>query len=102
MEKLAGCDNVLKMSSDQHRTRTLWLCTALHGFTHVYQVALIPLYLLIRKDFALTSDGQATFFVTAMGVSYFLPSYFMGILADRANRKKLLAIGLTVNAAGFI
>ena len=26
----------------------------------------------------------------------------MGILADRASRKKLLAIGLTINAAGFI
>ncbi len=85
-----------------HRTRTLWLCTVLHGFTHVYQVALIPLYLLIRKDFALTSDGQATFFVTAMGVAYFLPSYAMGILADRASRKKLLAIGLAINAAGFV
>jgi MFS family permease len=90
------------METQNHNARTLWLCTALHGFTHVYQVALIPLYLLIRKDFSLTSDGQATFFVTAMGVSYFLPSYFMGILADHASRKKILAVGLTINAAGFI
>lgn len=90
------------MDSKTQNTRTLWLCTALHAFTHVYHVALIPLYLLIRKDFSLTSDGQATFLVTAMGVSYFLPSYFMGILADRANRKKLLAVGLTINALGFV
>lgn len=90
------------MDTKTHNTRTLWLCTVLHGFTHVYQVALIPLYLLIRKDFSLTSDGQATFLVTAMGVSYFLPSYFMGILADRTNRKKILASGLLINAAGFI
>lgn len=90
------------MDLNTHKNRTLWLCTALHGFTHVYQVALIPLYLLIRKDFSLTSDGQATFLVTAMGVSYFLPSYFMGILADRTNRKKLLATGLALNASGFV
>jgi len=90
------------MDTEAHRKRTLWLCTVLHAFTHVYHVALIPLYLLIRKDFSLTSDGQATFLVTAMGVSYFLPSYFMGILADRASRKKLLAVGLIINAAGFV
>ena len=90
------------MEPERHRTRTLWLCAVLHAFTHVYHVALIPLYLLIRKDFSLTSDGQATFLVTAMGVSYFLPSYFMGILADRASRKKLLAVGLVINAAGFV
>ena len=76
------------MDSKTHNNRTLWLCTALHGFTHVYQLALIPLYLLIRKDFSLTSDGQATFLVTAMGVSYFLPSYFMGILARSRESEK--------------
>ena len=82
--------------------RTLWLCTALHAFTHLYQVALIPLYLLIRRDFQLHSDGEATFLVTAMGVAYFLPSYPMGMLADRVSRKKLLGLGLAINALGFI
>ncbi|MDQ6630464.1 MAG: MFS transporter [Verrucomicrobiota bacterium] len=90
------------MSEEIHKTRTLWLCTALHAFTHLYHVALIPLYLLIRKDFQLTSDGAATFLVTIMGIAYFLPSYPMGVLADRVSRKKLLGFGLALNALGFI
>lgn len=90
------------MHDQAHKTRTLWLATALHAFTHIYQVALIPLYLLIQKDFNLSSDAQATFLVTALSIAYFLPSYPMGMLADRVSRKKLLATGLLVNALGFI
>jgi MFS family permease len=90
------------VSDKLHRTRTLWLCTLLHAFTHIYQVALIPLYLLIRRDLHLASDERATFLVAAMGLTYFIPAYSMGILADRFNRKKLLAFGLTINALGFI
>lgn len=90
------------MNPDTQRYRTLWLCTALHAFTHMYQVALIPLYLLIQKEFKLTSEGQATFLVTALSIAYFLPSYGMGILADRVSRKKLLGYGLLLNALAFI
>ncbi len=90
------------MHDAQYKTRTLWLATVLHAFTHIYQVALIPLYLLIQKDFNLASDAQATFLVTALSIAYFLPSYPMGVLADRISRKKLLAIGLFVNALGFV
>lgn len=90
---------------DQNRKskiRTLWLCGALHAFTHIYHVALIPLYLLIQKDFQLASVEAATLLVTIMGISYFLPSYLMGILADRVSRKKLLAFGLAINGLGFV
>jgi MFS transporter, FSR family, fosmidomycin resistance protein len=91
------------MSADEtHRTRTLWLCTALHAFTHIYQVALLPLYLLIRRDLHLDNDSDVTLLVTIMGLTYFLPSYPMGILADRFSRKKLLGIGLAINGLGFI
>ncbi len=90
------------MSDHLHRKRTLLLCTALHAFTHIYQVALLPLYVLIRKDLHLTGDAQATLLVTVMGFAYFVPSYPMGMLADRFSRKKLLGIGLTINALGFI
>ncbi len=90
------------MSDHLHRNRTLWLCTALHAFTHIYQIALIPLYLLIRRDLHLESVGQATMLVTALSIAYFLPSYPMGILADRTSRKKLLGFGLAINALGFI
>lgn len=90
------------MHDATHKSRTLWLATALHAFTHIYQVALIPLYLLIQRDLHLTSEAQATFLVTALSIAYFLPSYAMGVLADRVSRKKLLALGLLVNALGFV
>ena len=91
------------MSNDSsHKVRTLTLVSVLHAFTHVYQVALMPLYLPIQKSFHLDSVGSATFLVTLMMLSYFLPSYVMGVMADRFSRKKLLGFGLAVNGLGFI
>jgi MFS family permease len=91
------------MSADAaHKTRTLWLAGALHAFTHVYHVALMPLYLLVQRDFGFESVGKATSFMTVMMLAYFIPSYPLGVLADRVNRKKLLGFGLTINALGFI
>lgn len=90
------------MSDPLHKQRTLWLCTALHAFTHIYQVALIPLYLLIQKQYGLKSEGEATFLVTALSIAYFLPSYPMGVLSDTMSRKKLLGIGLAINGLAFI
>ena len=89
-------------TGDQQRTRTLWLVGVLHGFTHLYQVALLPLYLRIQADLKLNSVEQATLLVTAMGLAYFIPSYPLGALADRLSRKKLLTTGLVINALGFI
>jgi len=62
----------------------------------------MPLYILIQHDFKLERLGNATLLVTVMMVAYFLPSYPMGVLADRVSRKKLLALGLLINACGFI
>lgn len=90
------------MSDQSRRARTLLMCGILHGFTHVYHVALLPLYFQIQRDFKLGSVGQATFLVTSMMAAYFLPSYFIGHLADRTSRKKLLEWGLYLNSAGFI
>jgi MFS family permease len=91
------------MSADQrHKVRTLWLSGVLHAFTHLYQIALIPLYLLIQRDFHLASVGEATLLVTIMGLAYYLPSYPIGILADRVSRKKLLAVGLALNGLAFV
>src|SRR5437763_1716819 len=91
------------MSADtHHKTRTLWLTGVLHGFTHLYQVALLPLYLRIQQDLKLGSVEQATLLVTVMGLAYFIPSYPLGALADRLSRKKLLAAGLAINSLGFI
>jgi MFS family permease len=82
--------------------RTLLLCGVLHGFTHLYMVALLPLYLPIQRDFGLASEASATLLLTVMMVAYFAPSYPQGVLADRFSRKILLTVGLGINAAGFI
>lgn len=83
------------------KTSTLWLCGVLHGFTHLYPVALLPLYLRIQQDLHLRGVEQATLLVTVMGLAYFLPSYPVGVLADRVSRKLLLAVGLAINGLGF-
>jgi MFS family permease len=85
-----------------HRGRTLFLAGVLHAFTHIYQLALIPLYLPIQNFFHRDTVDDATLLVTAMLVAYFLPSYGMGILADRFSRKKLLCFGLALNGLGFV
>jgi len=85
-----------------YKNRTICLIGMLHAFTHLYQVALIPLYLRIQQDLKLSSVEQATLLVTVLGVAYFSPSYFLGSLADNLNRKKLLALGLALNGLGFI
>jgi MFS family permease len=85
-----------------HKTRTLWLTGMLHCFTHLYGTALLPLYLLIQHDLKLNSVSQATSLVTVMLIAYFLPSYPLGVLADRMSRKKLLAYGLAINALAFV
>lgn len=82
--------------------RTLVLIGLLHGFTHVYNVALVPLYLPLQRQFNLPSVGQATFLVTAMMIAYLGPSYWLGVLADRMNRKWLLVVGLAINGLGFV
>jgi MFS transporter, FSR family, fosmidomycin resistance protein len=89
-------------SHEHHGTRTLWLVGILHAFTHLYQVALMPLYLAMVADLKLASVEEAGLLVSAMMMAVFLPSYPMGVLADRMSPKKLLATGLLVNAAGFV
>ena len=91
------------MTTDaRHKTRMLWLIGMLHGFTHLYQVALMPLYLPLKEGLKLSSTAHATFVVTLLMLAYFIPAYPMGILADRVSRKKLLSLGLAVNGLGFV
>jgi MFS family permease len=92
----------MSMTSPEHKYPTLALIGVLHAFTHVYQVALLPLYLPIQQSFGLKSVGSSTFLVTLLMVAYFLPSYPMGVLADRVSRKTLLGLGLAINGLGFI
>ena len=88
-------------STSEHKTKMLWLAGLLHAFTHIYHVALMPLYLLIQRDFNL-SVSQTTLLVTIMMAAYFVPSYFMGVAADKLSRKKLLGWGLAINGLGFV
>ena len=80
----------------------LWLCGLLHAFTHLYHVALIPLYLPIQRDLRLASVDQATLLQTVLMLAYFVPSYWFGVLADRWDRRRLLAWGLAINGLGFV
>lgn len=87
-----------------HRARTLGLAAILHAFTHLYQVMLLPLYLLLVQDPAMRIETaeQATFLVTVLMVSYFVPAYPVGVLADRLSKRKLLAFGLAINSGAFV
>ncbi|MFM8470363.1 MAG: hypothetical protein ACKODH_10390 [Limisphaerales bacterium] len=58
------------MDAPQHRVRTLWLLGVLHAFTHVYHVALLPLYLPMQRDLKLSSLEQATLPMTVMMLAY--------------------------------
>jgi len=89
-------------SGRRHKTVTLWLCGILHAFTHLYTTALIPLYLIIQKDFHLSGDGRAALLVTVQSMAYVLPSYWLGVLADKYSRKTIMAVGLIVNGLAFI
>ena len=73
----------------------------LHSFTHAYGAMLVPLYLLIAASLRLPGVGPVTLLVTLYGLAYFLLSYPAGMLADRVNRKDLLAVALALNAAAI-
>jgi len=90
------------MHAPQHRVRTLWFIGVLHAFTHLYHVALLPLYLPMQRDLKLASVEQATLLLTALMLVYYGLSYPLGILADRVSRKKLLGWGLLINAMGYV
>jgi FSR family fosmidomycin resistance protein-like MFS transporter len=91
------------MTATKHRrARTLTLAAVLHAFTHIYQMALVPLYLPIQKFYHRDTVDDATLLVTALLVAYFAPSYLMGVMADRFSRKKLLSLGLLINGLGFV
>jgi MFS family permease len=77
---------------------TLILCTVLHAFTHAFGSLLVPLYLLMAADLHLGNVRDAALIVTIYGLVYNLSSYPAGMLADRFNRKCLLAIGLFGNS----
>src|SRR3954471_5831008 len=89
-------------ASRSHKIRTLWLLGILHAFTHIYHVCLMPLYLQIQQGLGLAEVGKATLLMSVLMISYFGPSYPMGLLADHFSRKKLLTIGLFVNGLGFL
>ena len=90
------------MTDAAHRNRSLALLTVLHGFTHLYHVALLPLFLRIKSHYDLPTTDEATLLLTVLMLAYYAPSYIAGELSDRFNRKLLLTIGLALNGLGFV
>ncbi len=81
---------------------TLFLCTVLHAFTHAYSTMLVPLYFLMVADLHLNGAKAASLIVTIYGIVYALGSYAAGVVADRADRKMMLGLGLILNAVAIL
>ncbi len=79
----------------------IW-CGVLHAMTHSFHVVLMPLYLPIHRDLGLPDVAGATSLMSIQMLAYFLPSYGLGILADRYDRRHLLGGGLLINGIGFV
>lgn len=94
--------SVRTSSTPRVLTRVLWLVGLLHGLNHLYNVALLPVYLQLQRDLNLPSIAAATSLTTLMMLAYFLPSYPLGVLADRLDRRWLLTWGLVLNALGYL
>jgi len=76
---------------------TLVLCTIVHAFTHAYGCMLVPLYLIMVREWHLPGVRRASLIVTVYGAVYFLGGWHAGKLADRHNRKAILGISLLGN-----
>ena len=86
---------------ERHRNRTLWLtgrAARLHAPVPGGVDAAVS---ADPRDFKFASVGQATLLLTVMMAACFGPSYPIGVLADKLNRKKLLGFGLALNGLGF-
>src|SRR5690349_3654267 len=94
--------NPTTAAESRHARITLVLCTVLHAFTHAYSALLLPLYLLVTADFKLPGVSYAAVVVTVYMVVYWSLSFVSGMLADRFNRRTLLAIGLLGNALAIL
>lgn len=77
-------------------------CGVLHALTHSFHVVLMPLYLAIQQDLELASVAETTLLMSALMMAYFLPSYHLGVAADRYDRRWLLGVGLVCNGLGFL
>ncbi|HET6247328.1 MAG TPA: MFS transporter [Tepidisphaeraceae bacterium] len=80
---------------------TLVLSTLLHAFTHAFAAMLVPLYLLMQADLHLHGVQPAAIIVTVYGTVYMILSYPAGVMADRVSRKRMLGVGLVLNAVAI-
>ena len=71
-------------------------------FTHAYGTMLVPLFLLIQKDLHLKGVKDVGLIVTVYGVTYSSLSFKTGAMADRYNRRTLLAVGLLGNSLAIL
>jgi len=78
----------------------VWLISVAHFLSHIYMLALVPLYPLLRKDLGIgfTEVGLAATVLAVFTGGLQAP---MGFLVDRIGGRKILIAGLFVNAAAI-
>ena len=84
---------------------TLGFSTLAHAFTHAYQVAMAPMYVIMARDLGVAGEKGAqwvTLIMTVMLLVIATMSYGAGILADRFNRKNLMGLGVMGNGLMFV
>jgi len=83
---------------EQIARRIILLVGASHGFTHIYQIVLPPLYPVLSRELDLTYT-ELGLLATGMAFSFGISQIIMGPLSDRFGRKWLILGGQFLFAA---
>jgi len=89
----------LPLAHQSRRRRVLTLCSLVHGFNHSYWVILPPLLPIIISEFEI-STLKAGLLASAFFLPYAAFQLPVGYIADRADRRLLIGLGLLLSATG--
>ena len=79
----------------------LMVLAAMHGLNHTLQMSLPPLYLSIQADLGIESLSPMLLLGTVYFGAYAVMTLPSGVLADKFNKKRLLAFGALLNSLSF-
>jgi MFS family permease len=89
------------MSSKQRPLAALFILSGLNFFNYVDRYVLFAVIPLIQKEFP-RSDAEYGFLTTAFFICYMVTAPFIGLLADRYQRKYLMVIGAMIWSAATL